>query len=42
MKKKFFTLALLSGSFLTALGYNCIPNLGVVNLGGILGGILPG
>lgn len=39
MKKKFFTLAMLSGSFLTALGYNCIPNIvGGLNLGGLLGG----
>ena len=39
MTKKFFTLALVSGSFLTALGLNCIPNLGTAfNLGGLLGG----
>lgn len=28
MMKKMLTLALLSGSFLTALGLNCIPNIG--------------
>lgn len=35
--KKLVTLALLSGGFLTALGANCIPNLTLGNLGGLLG-----
>jgi hypothetical protein len=28
MMKKMMTLAMLSGGFLTALGWNCIPNIG--------------
>jgi hypothetical protein len=29
-KSKFFTLVLVSGGFVAALGINCIPNLGSV------------
>lgn len=38
MKVKLFALTLMTGSFLMALGYNCIPNIRIANpLAGLLG-----
>lgn len=38
-KAKLFTLMMLSGGFVMALGINCLPNVGNV-FGGLLNGIL--
>jgi len=44
MTRKFLVLAALSGSFVLALGYNCLPNFPnfAAGFGDQLGGILGG